>query len=276
MPKTVSYALAFVTNSLSSAAISPTPRQVRATLCALCVSIASAGMLLSGCTGVSSADPQQQFVEAQKSSRAVYDKSLASYRTIAANPGIHSREQVLGAYQQLLYQYSNAAISWVRAIDPPARQALPPSVQPLSEPSGTPTLTDVNRAYERALQLNAAMWEIDQAAFWGRPSNTVVPKYTGITLFMPEAPPLPPLQDARDPAYARLVAMTKAVDAAQKADIGNERVALAKQQAEQAAWSAAHIDHRYDNIDTRTGLSYPAPQQVEQRWCYQNGGRFPC
>ncbi|WP_296225880.1 hypothetical protein [Ralstonia sp. UBA689] len=238
--------------------------------------------VLSGCAAMSPPpSPQQQLVNVQKSDRASYEKSLNAYVALAANSKASNRTRVLEAYQALLYQYSIAAGSWVRAIDPLARQTLPPALQPFPIPSGTPTLADVNRDYERALAMNATMWDINGAATGSKPPNPSVPIYTGAVLFMPSAPPLPPLQDTRDPKYARLVAMTAKVDAAQKADIAQQRAAIEKQYAEQAEWRARHpIGHYYDSINPATGRPYPAPQQPEQRWCLQTGiggtGRVPC
>lgn len=236
---------------------------------------------LSGCAAISPPpDPQQQLVISQRDARGVYEKKLISYKALAENPNTYSRTQILEAYQALLYQYSVAAVNWVRVVYPAARQTLPPSLQPFPVPSGTPTLADVNQNYEHALEMNAAMWDINGAADGRKPSKLSIPKYTGTLVIMPSAPPLPPLQDVRDPKYARLVAMTRKVDEAQKADLAQQRIAIDKQIAENNAWRAAHVSHEYDSIDPRTGRPYPAPQQEVQRWCTISGGgvvsRVPC
>lgn len=242
--------------------------------------------LLSGCAALSSSapvDPQQQFVAEQRNANMRYIDSLAAYKPVFQNPGNYSRAQVLEKYDAVLYQYSLAAVSWVRAIYPATRQTLPPSLQPLPAPSGPLSLADVDRHYEHALGMNAGMWEISMAADFGKPSKLAVPRYDGPLLFMPFAPPLPPLQDVRDPQFARLVTMTKKLDDAQKADLARQNAATAKQMAENAAMHAANHppgSNPLDSIDPRTGLPYPAPQQDTQRWCTMMGngvgGRVPC
>ncbi|AWG28116.1 hypothetical protein KPA93_11435 [Burkholderia cenocepacia] len=242
--------------------------------------------LLSGCAAMSSSapvDPQQQFVAEQRNANERYYQTLAAYKPIFQNPGNYSRAEVLEKYDAVLYQYSLAAVSWVRTIYPAARQTLPPSLQPLPASSGPLSLADVNRRYEYALGMNAGMWEISMAADFGKPSKLAVPRYDGPLLFMPFAPPLPPLQDVRDPRFARLVTMTKKVDDAQKADLARQNAANARQMAENAAMHAANHPpgpNPLDSIDPRTGLPYPAPQQDTQRWCTMMGngvgGRVPC
>ncbi|WP_296228700.1 hypothetical protein [Ralstonia sp. UBA689] len=192
-----------------------------------------------------------------------------------------SRAQILEAYQRLLDQYSVACRSWVRVVYPAGLQDA--ALQPLPAPTATPTLADVNRQYQRALEMDVAVWNIGEAVNWGWTSKMSIPKYTGPLLFMPVAPPLPPLQNVGDPAYARLVAMTKKVDETQKAAILQQRIETGKQLAASRAWAAENASaHRNDSIDPRTGLSYPAPQQPQpvQRWCTQSGGgvvaRVPC
>ncbi|VWC90714.1 hypothetical protein BCO18442_01864 [Burkholderia contaminans] len=192
------------------------------------------------------------------------------------NPGGYGRAQILDAYEAVLQQYSVAAIVYARIIYPEARQALPPSLQPLPAPSGPVTLAVVNRDYEHVLGMSAALWEMDMAANFGRPSKLPIPKYTGPVLIMPPLPPFPPLQDVRDPKFARLLTMTKKVDDAQKADLARENAAIEQQYAEQAAWRARHPSGQYDHIDPRTGLPYAPPPQETQRWCMMGGGRVPC
>ncbi|WP_176045441.1 hypothetical protein [Burkholderia sp. BCC1644] len=242
--------------------------------------------VLSACAAMTSSapvDPEQQFVTEQRNANMKYLNSLAAYKPVFENPGSYGRAQVLEQYDALLYQYSIAAVSWVRTIYPAARQTLPPSLQPLPAPSGPPSLSDVNRHYEQALDMNAGMWDISMAANFGKPSKLAVPKYNGPLLFMPVAPPLPPLQDIRDPRFARLVTKTKKVDDAQKADLAQQRAANAKQMAENAAMHAANHPpgpNPLDSIDPRTGLPYPQPQVETQRWCTMMGngvgGRVPC
>jgi len=151
----------------------------------------------------------------------------------------------------------------------PTLQTLPPSLQPLPEPAGTPTLADVDRDYEHAIGMKVAMWDIGTAALWGKTSKMSIPRYRGaISPSMPVTPPLPPFQDARDPRYARLVAMTKQVDDAQGAEFEQQRQAHGKEVARA--------------INSSSGTSYSAPQSQQgvQRWCTQSGGgvvgRVPC
>ncbi|AOJ33330.1 hypothetical protein WJ16_17165 [Burkholderia metallica] len=235
--------------------------------------------VLSGCAPLSAsapADPQQQFVAEQRNANALYSRKMLAYKPMFENPGGYGRAQILDAYEAVLQQYSVAAIAYARTIYPDARQTLPPSLQPLPAPSGPVTLAVVNRDYEHVLGMDAALWEMDRAANFGRPSRLPIPKYTGPVLIMPPAPPFPPLQDVRDPKFARLVTMTKKMDDAQKADLAREQAAIAKQYADQAAWRAQHPMGQYDHIDPRTGLPYAPPQQDTQRWCMMNGGRVPC
>ncbi|WP_322085700.1 hypothetical protein [Burkholderia sp. BCC1999] len=234
-------------------------------------------------TSSAPADPEQQFVIEQRNANVQYLNSLAAYKPVFENPRNYGRVQVLQQYDALLHQYSIAAVSWVRAIYPAARQSLPPALQPLPASSGAPSLADVNRHYEHALGMNAGMWEISMAADFGKPSKLAVPKYNGPLLFMPVAPPLPPLQDVRDPQFARLVTMTKKVDDVQKADLARQQAATARQMVENAAMHAANHPpgpNPLDSIDPRTGLPYPAPQVETQRWCTMMGngvgGRVPC
>ncbi|UTV57454.1 hypothetical protein [Burkholderia arboris] len=242
--------------------------------------------LLTGCAAMTSsvpADPEQQFVTEQRNANMLYLQSLAAYKPAFENPGSFSRAQVLAKYDAMLYQYSVAAVSYIRTVYPAARQTLPPSLQPLPAPSGPVGIADVNRHYEHALEMNAGMWEIGMAADFGKPSKLAVPKYNGPLLFMPVAPPFPPLQDVRDPQFARLVTMTKKVDDAQKADLARQNAANAKLMAETAARRAANRPpgpDPLDSINPRTGLPYPPPAQETQRWCTMMGngvgGRVPC
>lgn len=236
---------------------------------------------LAGCAAKSPPsppDPQLQLVTSQRNDNVLYSKMLTAYGEVLKNPSSSSRAQLLEAYQGLLYQYSVACQSWVRVVYPAGLQAA--ALQPLSAPAATATLADVNREYQRALEMNVAVWNIGEAVNWGWTSKMSIPKYTGPLLFMPVAPPLPPLQDAGDPAYARLVAMTKKVDETQKAAILQQRIEVNKQLEASRAWAPSH---RNDSIDPRTGRSYPAQQQQQQevqRWCTQSGGgvvaRVPC
>ncbi|VWD60701.1 hypothetical protein BLA50215_07314 [Burkholderia lata] len=250
------------------------PSAVRATVGLLLVA-----SVFSGCAPLSAsapADPQQQFAAEQRNANALYSRKVLAYKPMFENPGGFGRAQILEAYEAVLQQYSVAAIAYARTIYPEARQTLPPSLQPLPSPSGPVTLAVVNRDYEHVLGMDAALWEMDMAANFGRPSRLPIPKYTGPVLIMPPAPPFPPLQDVRDPKFARLVTMTKKLDDAQKADLAREHAAIEQQYAEQAAWRARHPTGQYDHLDPRTGLPYAPPQQETQRWCMMGGGRVPC
>lgn len=237
--------------------------------------------VLSGCAASSpsaSSDPQQQLVVDQQNANRLYTQSLIAYKPFFENPGGYSQAQVLAAYDALLYKYSLAVVSWMHAIYPASRQALPPSLQPLSAPAEPLTLANVNRDYEHALGMNAAAWDIAMAADFGKPSKLPVPRYDGPILIGPVLPPLPPLQDVRDPKFAQLVTMTKRVDDAQKADLAQQRTATEKILSEAAAIRATNNlrGQGLDQINPRTGLPYPPPQQETQRWCMMGGGRFPC
>ena len=245
---------------------------------------ATVGILLvasvfSGCAPLSASapmDPQQRSAAEQRNANALYSQKVLAYKPMFENPGGYGRAQILEAYEAVLQQYSAAAIAYARTIYPEARQTLPPSLQPLPTPSGPVTLAVVNRDYEHVLGMDAALWEMNMAAKFGRPSKLPIPKYTGPVLIMPPAPPLPPLQDVRDPKFTRLVTMTKKLDDAQKADLAREQAAIEQQYADQAAWRARHPTGQYDHIDPRTGLPYAPPQQETQRWCMMGGGRVPC
>jgi len=82
------------------------------------------------------------------------------------------------------------------------------------------------------------------------------------------APPLPPFQDARDPKYARLVAMTQQIDDSQKAALEQER----RKHSE-------FVGKTLHPLGGSTPPPQPQPQQV-QRWCTVSGqgvtGRVPC
>ncbi|WP_260437013.1 hypothetical protein [Burkholderia contaminans] len=253
-------------------------RQRPAAVCAT-VGLLVVASVFSGCAPLSAsapADPQQQAAVEQRNANALYSRKVLAYKPMFENPGGYGRAQILDAYEAVLQQYSVAAIVYARIIYPEARQALPPSLQPLPAPSGPVTVAVVNRDYEHVLGMSAALWEMDMAANFGRPSKLPIPKYTGPVLVMPPLPPLPPLQDVRDPKFARLVTMTKKVDDAQKADLAREHAAIEQQYAEQAAWRARHPSGQYDHIDPRTGLPYAPPPQETQRWCMMGGGRVPC
>ena len=264
--------------ALVNQALARIPRRRRTALGAT-VGLLLAASVFSGCAPLSASaptDPQQRLAAEQRNANALYSQKVLAYKPMFENPGGYGRAQILDAYEAVLQQYSVAAITYVRTIYPEARQTLPPVLQPLPAPSGPVTLAVVNRDYEHVLGMGAAMWEMDMAANFGRPSRFPIPKYTGPVLIMPPTPPFPPLQDVRDPKFARLVAMTKKLDDAQKADLAREHAAIEQQYAEQAAWRARHPMGQYDHIDPRTGLPYAAPQQETQRWCMMNGGRVPC
>ncbi|WP_244107159.1 hypothetical protein [Burkholderia sp. BCC0419] len=224
--------------------------------------------MLSGSPG-----PQPERVAAQKEEGARYTQTLASFIALVSNTPSStpdSRARILEAYQRVLYQYSVAAVSWVRLVHP-TLQPLPPSLQPLPAPTGMPATADVDRGYEHALEMRVAMWDIGAAAIWGNTSKMSIPRYRGSAPAVPVAPPLPPFQDARDPRYARLVALTKQADDAQRASFEQQRQIEAKQLANALAVARA--------------VPYSAPQpqagpQQEQRWCTQSGGgvvgRVPC
>lgn len=226
--------------------------------------------ILPGCTiGTPAAPgPQTELVAAQKDANARYTQALTSFIVFVSNAKPDSRAKILEAYQSVLHQYSLASVSYVQLVYP-TLQTLPPSLQPLPEPAGTPTLADVDRDYEHAIGMKVAMWDIGTAALWGKTSKMSIPRYRGaISPSMPVMPPLPPFQDARDPRYARLVAMTKQVDDAQGAEFEQQRQAHGKEVARA--------------INSSSGTSYSAPQSQQgvQRWCTQSGGgvvgRVPC
>ena len=265
---------------LTALQVSGISRQLRPVLRAMAGSMIVA-CALSGCAvnaPPASSDPQQQFVVAQRNANAQYYQSLLAYKPFFENPGGYSQAQVLAAYRTVLYQYSLAVGSWMRALYPAARRALPASLQPLAAPAEPLTLASVNRDYKYALGMNAASWDISMAADFGKPSKLPVPRYDGPILIGPALPPLPPLQDVRDPRFARLVTMTKSVDVAQKADLAQQRAATEKVLSEAAAIRATNNlrGQGLDQIDPRTGRPYPPPQPETQRWCMMGGGRVPC
>lgn len=238
----------------------------------VCTAVVAA---LSGCAGMltASSGPQPERVAAQKEEGARYTQTLTSFIALVSNAQAStpdSRARILDAYERVLYQYSVAAVSWVRLVHP-ALQPLPASLQPLPAPTGTPTTAEVDRGYEHAIEMRVAMWDIGEAAIWGKTSKMSIPRYRGTAPAVPMPPPLPPFQDARDPRYARLVALTKQADDAQRASIEQQRQVEAKELAKALAMARA--------------VPYSPPQaqgqpQQEQRWCTQSGGgvvgRVPC
>ena len=241
---------------------------------------ATAGLLLaasvlSGCAPLSAsapADPQQQAVAEQRNANALYSQKVLAYKPMFENPGGYGRAQILDAYEAVLQQYSAAAIVCPHHLSD-ARQTLPPSLQPLPAPSGPVTLAVVNRDYEHVLGMSAALWEMDMAANFGRPSKLPIPKYNGPVLIMPPLPPFPPLQDVRDPKFARLVTMTKKVDDAQKADLA--RRARRDRATVCGAGCVAGLDTPWGSMTTSTEdrTAVCAPPQETQRWCMMGGGR---
>ncbi|MGM3277395.1 hypothetical protein [Ralstonia sp. 24A2] len=233
---------------------------------AVLVSVVSA---LSGCAPVRPAPvrAQPEVVQAQKDANARYAKTLTSFILFVSNAKADSRAQILQAYQGVLYEYSLATLSYVRVVYP-TLQTLPPSLQPLPAPSGTPTVADVNRDYEHTLDMRVATWDIGEAATWGKKTKMSIPAYVGEPLLLPVAPPLPPFQDARDPKYARLVAMTQQIEDAQKAALEQER----RKQSE-------FVGKTLHPVGGATPPPQPQSQPV-QRWCTVSGqgvtGRVPC
>ncbi|VWB35649.1 hypothetical protein BAR24066_01555 [Burkholderia arboris] len=244
-------------------------RQIRMTFRTMGIAMSVVGALAGCVVGpTNSSYPQPQLVAAQKDANARYTQTLTSFIAFASNAKSDSRARILEAYQGVLYQYSLAAVSYVQLVYP-SMQALPPALQPLPAPAGTPTIADVDRDYEHMLGMKVAMWDIGTAALWGKTSKMSIPRYRGaISPSMPVTPPLPPFQDARDPKYARLVAMTKQVEDAQTAEFEQKRQADSREIARA--------------INAPKGSSYSAPQQQQgvQRWCTQSGGgvigRVPC
>ncbi|MET1535275.1 hypothetical protein [Burkholderia sola] len=230
----------------------------------LCAAMVAA---LSGCAGMlnASSGPQPERVAAQKEDGARYTQTLTSFIALVSSAQAStpdSRARILDAYQRVLYQYSVAAVSWVRLVHP-SLQPLPPSLQPLPAPTGTATTAEVDRGYEHALAMRVAMWDIGEAAIWGKTSKMSIPRYRGTAPAVPVPPPLPPFQDARDPRYARLVALTKQADDAQRASIEQQRQVESKALANALAMARA--------------VPYSPPQaqaqpRQEQRWCTQSGG----
>lgn len=229
---------------------------------------------LSGCVVPVARAPapvhaSQEVIDAQKDANVRYANTLTSFIGLVSNAknDSRSRAQILQGYQGVLYQYSQAALSYVRVVYP-TLQTLPPALQPLPAPSGTPTVADVNRDYEHTLEMRVAMWDIGEAATWGKTTKMKIPQYIGLPLYLPVAPPLPPFQDARDPNYARLVAMTQQIEASQSA-------ALAQERQKQSNFVGA-------TLHPRGGATPPAqqPQEQVQRWCTQSGqgvtSRVPC
>ncbi|MBN3750962.1 hypothetical protein G3N96_37030 [Burkholderia sp. Se-20373] len=209
-----------------------------------------------------------QVVAAQRDANDRYMTTLTSFVVFASKAKADSRAKILEGYQGVLYQYSLASVSYVQAVYP-TLQTLPPSLQPLPAPSGTPTVADLDRDYEHVLGMRSAMWDIGVAAMWGKKTKMSIPRYNGPTLSMPVFPPMPPFQDARDPKYARLAALTKQLDDAQNAEFEEQRQVHSREVARA--------------INAPGAMSpAPAPQQPQgvQRWCTQSGGgvtgRVPC
>lgn len=208
-------------------------------------------------------------LDAQKDANVRYAQTLTAFIGLvtSAKNDSRSRAQILQGYQGVLYQYSQATLSYVRVIYP-TLQTLPPELQPLPVPSGTPTVADVNRDYEHTLEMRVATWDIAEAATWGKTTKMKIPQFIGLPLYLPVAPPLPPFQDARDPKYARLVAMTQQIEDSQKA-------ALAQEQEKHSKFVGATLHP----VGGATPPPQPQPQRV-QRWCSVSGqgvtGLLPC
>ncbi len=128
-----------------------------------------------------------------------YDTLRQNYSSAAPSFTGQTPEKILRDYEIVLSAFSQAAQFWLRARLEETNFPPPPPLDALPAPSGKATIADVDASYERMLHVEAEMFRIDEAA----PTRIVE---------IPDDPPLPPLQKASDPRFARLVKIHNQMD----------------------------------------------------------------
>jgi len=178
-----------------------------------------------------------------------YDTVRQNYSSAAPSFTGQTPEKILNDYETVLSAYSQAAQFWLPARFEYMNTPLPKALEALPAPSGKATIADVDVNYERMMHVDAEMFRIDEAA----PTRIVE---------IPDEPPLPPMQKASDPRFARLVKLRAQVDA-------QIRVIVARIQA-RSAGSIADANAMLsatppgptppsEPFDPMTGRPYPKP-----------------
>ncbi|WGS51425.1 hypothetical protein LFL96_07965 [Paraburkholderia sp. D15] len=164
---------------------------------------------------------EQSALDQYLAMKRVYEQELAAYKT-SEEAGFRGEtsDRILRDYQAVLFDYGKAASYWARAQMEKAPASNPPAIGLVSTPPETPTIASLDQFYESALRINAAMWRSSAAGF---PNSVLIPN----------DPPLPPLQNERDPQFVKLVTLRAQVNKQIQA------VLATAQRASQAATEAA-------------------------------------
>lgn len=176
--------------------------------------------------------------------KRVYDQELAAYKI---NAGAEFRgetsDKILRDYQVVLFDYGKTASYWARAQMEKAPASSPPTIGLVSTPPDNPTIASLDQFYESALRINAAMWRSSEAGF-------------PYSVLIPEDPPLPPLQNERDPQFAKLVTMRAQVNKQIQAALAADQ--KASQKATEAAARMGPTNQCIDEMGRNT-CQRPAP-----------------
>jgi hypothetical protein len=181
-----------------------------------------------------------------------YDTARQNYSSAAPSFTGQTPEKILHDYEIVLSAYSQAAQFWLSARLEGTNSAPPPALDALPAPSGKATIADVDANYERMLRVDAEMFRIDEAA----PTRIVE---------IPDDPPLPPLQKASDPRFARLVKIRTQVDAQIRVIVARSQASTARSlAASRAAFAvfSATVGMQpppSEPFDPMTGRPYPKP-----------------
>jgi|SRR5471032_831141 hypothetical protein len=213
------------------------------------------GALLVICllVGCAVAPREKTTSEQYQDMRQVYNAARIRYASNAPKFAGETPDKVLRDYQILLYAYTQTAAFAVHAQEVRIQRALPPSIEPLPTPSGQPTVADVDRDYERVLKIDAELWRKSAMLF---PMGDV----------LLEPPPLPPLQDSRDPRFARLVAMQGEVEKQKQVIVTRDKETSRKASEATARMGQPNPCQGPMGQNICVG---PAPQQ--QRLCVASG-----
>jgi hypothetical protein len=224
--------------------------------------ISGASLIICLLVGCAMAPREKTTSENYQDMRQVYDTARTRYASNAPKFAGETPDKVLNDYQILLYTYAQTAAFAVHKEEERIQRPLPPSIEPLPTPSGQPTVADVDRDYERVLKIDAELWRKSAMLF---PMGDV----------LLEPPPLPPLQDSRDPRFARLVAMQREVEK-QKQVIANRATEIGRKTSEATA-RMGQPNPCQGPMGQNTCVG-PAPQP--QRMCEVRGqgwvGLAPC
>ena len=222
------------------------------------------GALLVICllVGCAVAPREKTTSEQYQDMRQVYNAARMRYASNAPKFAGETPDKVLRDYQILLYAYTQTAAFAVHAQEVRIQRALPPSIEPLPTPSGQPTVADVDRDYERVLKVDAELWRKSAMLF---PMGDV----------LLEPPPLPPLQDSRDPRFARLVAMQGEVEKQKQVIVTRD-----KETSRKASEATARMGQPNPCQGPMGQNTCAGPEPQPQRMCEVRGqgwvGLAPC